>query len=97
MLMKEFRKLIAPSAFLKIRSYYTSEIIKVCKAIELTEEDMQLNIDSIQASVYMDDDHKTYLGMFILQVNENSETHAKPIEDIRHLYPTELITGYKNE
>lgn len=93
MLIKEFRKLIAPSAFLEIRSYYTSEIIKVCKAIELTEEDMQLNIDSIHASVYIDDDHKTYLGMFILQVNEDNEklkeifysgkTHAKPIEDIR--------------
>jgi hypothetical protein len=31
------------------------------------------------------------------EIYHSGETHAKPIEDIRHLYPTELITGYKNE
>ena len=70
MLMKEFRKLIAPSAILEIRSGRTDEKIKVCKAIELSEDDMQLDIDSVMPSTYFNDKYKAYLGMFILSVYE---------------------------
>lgn len=68
MLMKEFRKLIAPSAILEIRSGRTDEFVKTCKAIELTEEDMHLDVDSVHASTYFNDEHKAFLGMFIVSV-----------------------------
>lgn len=29
------------------------------------------------------------------EIFHSGETHANKIEDIRHLYPTELIKGYK--
>jgi hypothetical protein len=70
MLMKDFRKLISPNAILDIRSRQTDEHIKTCRAIELTEEDMQLNIEFVHASTYFNNDHKAYLGMFILSVYE---------------------------
>lgn len=31
------------------------------------------------------------------EIFHSGKTHAKPVEDIRHLYPSELIIGYKNE
>lgn len=70
MLMKDFRKLISPNSILEIRSGRTDEHIKTCKAIELTEEDMLLNVDFVHASTYFNNDHKAYLGMFIISVYE---------------------------
>lgn len=70
MLMKDFRKVIAPSAILELRSGRTDEHIKTCKAIELTEEDMQLDVDSVLPSTYFNDNYKAYLGMFVLSVYE---------------------------
>ena len=70
MLMKEFRKVIAPNTILDIRSGRTDERIKTCKAIELSEEDMQLDVDFIHPSTYFNNEHKAYLGMFILSVYE---------------------------
>ncbi len=70
MLMKEFRKVIAPSAVLELRSGRTDEPIKTCKAIELTEEDMHLDVDSVLPSTYFNDEYKAYLGMFVLSVYE---------------------------
>lgn len=70
MLVKDFRKLIAPSAILEIRSGRTDERIKVCKAIELSEDDMKLDVDSVMPSTYYNDEYKAYLGMFILSVYE---------------------------
>jgi hypothetical protein len=66
MLMKEFRKLISPIEILDIRSGATDEQIKMCKANELTEEDMHLNVDVVYASVYRNDDH--YSGKLVLSV-----------------------------
>lgn len=66
MLMKDFKKLISPIEVLDIRSRATDESIKICKANELTEEDMHLNIDYVFASVYRNDDH--YSGLLILSV-----------------------------
>ena len=71
MLMKEFRKVIAPNAVVKIESYHTGETIKDCKAIDLSEDDMKLVIQSIHASVYFNASQKAYLGMFILTVTED--------------------------
>lgn len=68
MLMKDFRKLIAPNAILELRSGRTDEVVKTCKAIELTEEDMHLDVDSVHASTYFNDEHKVFLGMFIVSV-----------------------------
>lgn len=70
MLVKDFRKVIAPSALLEIRSYHTDEKIKACKALELSEDDMNLRIDSIHASTYFNEEFKAYLGMFIIVVDE---------------------------
>ena len=71
MLIKDFIELISPTAFLELKSYYTDDCIKACYASDLTEEDMNLHIDSLHASVYLDSDHKTYLGMFIVRVFES--------------------------
>jgi hypothetical protein len=71
MLMKEFRKLISPTARLDIRSGRTNETIKVCYASELSEYDMHLNIDSVYASTYFDDEYGIYLGVFVLSVYED--------------------------
>ena len=66
MLMKEFRKLISPIEILDIRSGTTDEQIKMCKANELTEEDMHLDVDIAYASVYRNGDH--YSGKLVLSV-----------------------------
>jgi len=71
MLMKEFRKLISPIEILDIRSGATDEQIKICKTNELTEEDMNLNIDYVYASVYRNDDH--YSGKLVLSVYEDNQ------------------------
>lgn len=70
MLMINFLNLIAPTAILEIRSYNTDETIKVCKASDLSKDDMNLLIFSIHATSYYNVDHKAYLGMFILCVGE---------------------------
>lgn len=70
MLMKDFRELISPTARLDIRSGRTNETIKVCYASELSEDDMQLDIDSVYASTYFNDEYKIYLGIFVLSVYE---------------------------
>lgn len=70
MLMKDFRKLISPTEILELRSKRTEEPIKECKASELSEDDMNLTIDSILSSTYFNDEYKASLGMFILFVYE---------------------------
>lgn len=70
MLMKDFRKLIAPNATLELTSYYTEDPIKTCKAVDLTEDDMKLIIHNIFACSYFNSEKKAYLGMFVLLVGE---------------------------
>ena len=70
MLMKDFRRSISPNAILEIKSYHTRESIKECRAVDLYEDDLNLVIASIHASVYFDDKQKVYLGKFVLYVTE---------------------------
>lgn len=71
MLMKDFRRAIAPNAVLEIKSYHTREKIKESKAIDLSEDDMDLVILSIHASVYYNAQQKAYLGKFVVYVTED--------------------------
>jgi hypothetical protein len=77
MLMKEFREQISPNAILELISYHTQETIKECKAIELTEYDMNLVIQGIHATINVkaatniNAKQKAPLGMFVIWVTED--------------------------
>lgn len=70
MLMKEFRYVISANASIELKSYHTDETIKECKAVDLTENDLNLRIDSIFACGYFNAREKACSGKFIILVDE---------------------------
>lgn len=71
MLMKDFRRVIAANACIELKSYHTDELIKECKAVDLTENDLNLRIDSIFSCGYFNARENVHSGKFIILVDED--------------------------